>query len=152
MYFFGIGSSVTSNAYNNVLPDVTRTHILNPPVLCDITYLHIFEIFNLFIPFSIGVDSSFVFRGTPCRLVWFVCVGIGGHLGSSRQQRLGFIHMAPRRMRVMPSSVFFNFFLKKPLLQRVHLQMCGEVLRCLGSNTSIHIWTFPRSYAQWHLL
>ncbi len=81
---------------------------MNPPVWWDITYLHIFEIFNLFIPFSIGVDSSFVFCGTPCRLVWFVFVGIGGHLGSSRWQRLGFRHMALRRMHVMPNSVFFN--------------------------------------------
>jgi hypothetical protein len=83
--FYGIRSSVTSIAYNNVLPDVIGTHIVNPPVSCNITYLHIFEIFNLFIPFFIGVDSSFVLYGMPCRLAWFVFVGIGGHLGSSRQ-------------------------------------------------------------------
>ncbi len=40
----------------------------------------------------------------------------------------------------------------KQLFQGVHLQMCGEVLRCLGSNISVHIWTSPRSYAQQHLL
>jgi len=38
------------------------------------------------------------------------------------------------------------------VFQGVHLQMCGEVLRCLGSDTSVHIWTSPKSYAQWHLL
>jgi hypothetical protein len=36
------------------------------------------------------------------------------------------------------------------VFQGVHLQMCGEVLRCLGSDTSVHIWTSPRSYAQRH--
>jgi len=30
------------------------------------------------------------------------------------------------------------------VFQGVHLQMCGEVLRCLGSDTSAHIWTPPR--------
>ncbi len=49
-----------------------------------------------------------MFCGTPCRLVWFVFVGIGSHLGSSRQQRLRFRHVAPRRIRVTPNSVFFN--------------------------------------------
>ena len=38
------------------------------------------------------------------------------------------------------------------VFQGVHLQMCGEVLRCLGSDTSVHIWTSPRSYAQRRLL
>ncbi len=42
--------------------------------------------------------------------------------------------------------------------QGVHLQMCGEVLRYLGSDTCFHIRTSPlwlaqrryRSFAQWH--
>jgi hypothetical protein len=106
--FYGIKSSVTSIAYKNVLPDVIRTHILNPPVWCDITYLHIFEIFNLFIPFSIGADSPFVFCGMPYRLMWFVFVGISSHLGSSRQQRVGFRHVAPWRMHVTPNGIYFN--------------------------------------------
>ncbi len=106
--FYGIKSSVTSIAYSNVLPDVIWTHTLNPPVWCDITYLHIFEIFNLFIPFSISIDSPFVFCGTPCRLVWFVFVGIGGHLGSSRWWRIEFRHVAPWRMHVTPNGIFFN--------------------------------------------
>ncbi len=38
------------------------------------------------------------------------------------------------------------------MFQRVHLQKCGEVLRYLGSNTSDHFWTSPRSYAQRRLL
>ncbi len=108
MYFYGIGSSVTSIVYNNFLPDVIWTHILNPPVWCNITYMHIFETFNLFIPFSIGIDSPCVFCGTPHRLVWFVSVGIGGHLGSSRQWRSGFRHVAPWRMRVTLNSVCYN--------------------------------------------
>jgi len=37
------------------------------------------------------------------------------------------------------------------VFEGVH-QMCGEVLRCLGSDTSAHIWTSPKSYAQRHLL
>jgi hypothetical protein len=40
----------------------------------------------------------------------------------------------------------------KQVFQGVHLQMCGEVLRCLGSDISVHIWTSPRSYAQRRLL
>ncbi len=44
----------------------------------------------------------------PCRLVWFVFVGIGGHLGSSRQRRIRYSHMAPWRMHVMLNSVFYN--------------------------------------------
>ena len=38
------------------------------------------------------------------------------------------------------------------VFQGVHLHMCGEVLRCLGSDTSVHIWTSPKSYAQRCLL
>ncbi len=34
--------------------------------------------------------------------------------------------------------------------QGVHLQMCGEVLRYLGSNTCFHIRTSPLWLAQWH--
>jgi len=44
------------------------------------------------------------------------------------------------------------FKLLAMMFQGVHLQMCGEVLRCLGSDTSVHIWTSSRSYAQWRLL
>jgi len=33
--------------------------------------------------------------------------------------------------------------------QGVHLRMCGEILRCLGSNTCIHIQTSPERLAQW---
>ncbi len=106
--FYGIGCSVISIAYNNALPDLIRTHILNPPVWCDITYLHSFEIFNLLKLFSIGIGSPFVFCGMPSRLVWFVFVGICGHLGSSRQHRIEFRHVAPWWMRVMPNGIFFN--------------------------------------------
>ncbi len=38
------------------------------------------------------------------------------------------------------------------VFQGVHLRMSGEVLRCLGSDTSIHNRTSPRSYNQRHLL
>jgi hypothetical protein len=38
------------------------------------------------------------------------------------------------------------------MFQGVHLQKCGEVLRYLGSDTSYHFWTSPRSYAQWLFL
>ncbi len=48
---------------------------------------------------------------------------------------------------------YFHFHVPFPdVSQGVHLQMCGEVLRCLGSDTSAHIWTSPRSYVQQRLL
>jgi hypothetical protein len=48
-----------------------------------------------------------VLCGTTCRLVWFVFVGIGGPLGSSRRWRIGFSHMAPLWMRVTLNSIFY---------------------------------------------
>ncbi len=133
----GIGSSVTSIAYNNVLPDIIQTHILNHPVWCNITYLNIFQIFNLFIPFSINVDSSFVFCGTPCRLVWFVFVGIGSHLGSSRRWWFGFRHVAPRRVRVTPNSIFFNTSsCKDPCFK-------GCISRCAVKSSGVWEGTHP---------
>ncbi len=41
---------------------------------------------------------------------------------------------------------------QRHVFQGVHLQKCGEVLRCFGSNTSNHFQTTPRSSAQRHLL
>ena len=41
---------------------------------------------------------------------------------------------------------------QRHVFQGVHLQKCGEVLRCFGSNTSNHFQTSPRSSAQRRLL
>ncbi len=128
---------------------------------------HLWEI-ESFVPFSIGVYSPFVFCGMPCRLVWFVFVGIGGHLGSSRWRIIGFSHVAPRQMRVMLNGVFYNSSsCKDPpvgswlpssvmsdivCFKFVHLRMYSKVLWCLGRDTSIHTQTSPRSYAQRRLL
>jgi hypothetical protein len=47
--------------------------------------------------------------------VWFVFVGIGGHLGSSSQGRIGFSHVAPQRICVMLNDIFYNTsFCKDP--------------------------------------
>ncbi len=76
-------------------------------------------------------------RSMPCRLVWFVFVGIGGHLGSSRQQRLGFRHVAPRRMRVMPNSIFFNTSSCKDLCFE------GCIFRCVVKSSGVWEVTHP---------
>ncbi len=92
--------------------------------------------------------------GLPCKLVWFVFVGVGSHLDS-------------QQMCVMLNGVFYNTFsCKDPswilvankcyewgcVFQGVHLWMYGEVLWCLGCNTSIQTWTSLRSYTQRCLL
>ncbi len=41
---------------------------------------------------------------------------------------------------------------QRHVFQGVHLQKCGEVLRCFGSHTSNHFQTSPRSSAQRRLL
>ena len=41
---------------------------------------------------------------------------------------------------------------QRHVFQGVHLQKCGEVLRCFGSDTSNHFQTSPRSAAQRRLL
>ena len=53
--FYAIGISVTSITYNNVVPHVIHTQTLNFLTQWDFTNHHIFEIDNLFMPFSIGI-------------------------------------------------------------------------------------------------
>ncbi len=51
-------------------------------------------------------------------------------------------------------SIRIGFLLspQRHVFQGVHLQKCGESLRCFGSDTSNHFQTSPRSSAQWRLL
>ncbi len=51
-------------------------------------------------------------------------------------------------------SIWSGFQLspQRHVFQRVHLQKCGEVLRCFESNTSNHFQPSPRSSAQRRLL
>ncbi len=59
-----------------------------------------------------------------------------------------------------PSSIQNHWWIRsgfplspqRHVFQGVHLQKCGEVLRCFGSNTFNHFHTSPRSSAQWRLL
>jgi hypothetical protein len=59
--FYGIRISGTSIAYNNVVPYVIQTQTLNIRLQWAITNHHIFEFQNLFMAFSIRIQTSFVF-------------------------------------------------------------------------------------------
>ncbi len=131
--FYCMASSVISPpSHTTVSPDIIWSHKLNFSVWRNITYLYIFEIFNLFIMLLVGIGASLMFHHLRSRFVWFVFMCTCSNLGPSWQWIIGFIHVAPRWMQGL-SHPAHDFTDHTHLL--INVAICVECCVC-------NMWTF----------